>query len=123
MITILGGSGYVGQAYCKRLSREEIPFENLSRTRIDYSCTDKLVRYLQERRPSSSMRRVTPANRMSMRMKKKKKSASSRTLSCRAATTPRSNCVLSTDKLKDVGLEMTEVREALERALRTWRIA
>jgi dTDP-4-dehydrorhamnose reductase len=39
-----------------------------------------------------------------------------------AAATPRSNCVLSTDKLKDVSLEMTEVREALERALRTWRI-
>jgi dTDP-4-dehydrorhamnose reductase len=52
MITVIGGSGYVGQAYCKRLSREGIPFENPSRTRIDYTCTDKLVRYLQERRPS-----------------------------------------------------------------------
>lgn len=38
-----------------------------------------------------------------------------------AAKTPRSNCVLDTTKLQSAGIAMTEVHDALERALRAWR--
>ena len=37
-----------------------------------------------------------------------------------AAKTPRSNCLLDTDKLRSVGIEMTEVHDAVARALRDW---
>ena len=37
-----------------------------------------------------------------------------------AAKTPRSNCVLDTTKLQSTGIRMTEVHEAVERALRGW---
>lgn len=40
-----------------------------------------------------------------------------------AARTPRSNCVMDSSKLASVGIEMTEVRTALERDLRNWRRA
>jgi len=39
----------------------------------------------------------------------------------KAAKTPRSNCVMDSSKLASVGIQMTEVREAIERALREWR--
>jgi dTDP-4-dehydrorhamnose reductase len=39
----------------------------------------------------------------------------------KAAKTPRSNCVLDSSKLAAVGIKMTEVHEAVEQALRTWR--
>ena len=38
----------------------------------------------------------------------------------KAAKTPRSNCVLDTTKIEATGIEMTEVHEALEQALRNW---
>lgn len=38
-----------------------------------------------------------------------------------AAKTPRSNCVLDTAKLQQAGVRMTEVHEAIERALRNWQ--
>ena len=38
-----------------------------------------------------------------------------------AAKTPRSNCVLDTTKLQDTGIVMTEVHEAVERALSEWK--
>jgi dTDP-4-dehydrorhamnose reductase len=37
-----------------------------------------------------------------------------------AAKTPRSNCVLDTEKAAAAGLGMTPIREALERAMREW---
>ncbi len=37
-----------------------------------------------------------------------------------AAKTPRSNCVLDTEKAAAAGLRMTPIREALERAMREW---
>ena len=40
-----------------------------------------------------------------------------------AAKTPRSNCVLDTGKLQSMGIEMTEVHEAVESTLREWRTA
>jgi len=39
------------------------------------------------------------------------------------AKTPRSNCVLSSEKLAGVGIRLTEVREAIERDLKAWRKA
>ena len=37
-----------------------------------------------------------------------------------AANTPRSNCVMNSDKLRRAGIRLTEVREAIERDLRNW---
>ncbi len=39
----------------------------------------------------------------------------------KAARTPRSNCVLDTAKLQKAGVVMTEVHEAVERALQAWQ--
>lgn len=38
----------------------------------------------------------------------------------KAAKTPRSNCVMNSDKLASVGIHMTEVHAAVERDLRRW---
>lgn len=38
-----------------------------------------------------------------------------------AAKTPRSNCVLDSSKLTKAGVQMTEVHEAIEQALRQWK--
>ena len=38
-----------------------------------------------------------------------------------AAKTPRSNCVLNSEKLASVGIKMSEVNEALERDLKRWQ--
>jgi dTDP-4-dehydrorhamnose reductase len=40
-----------------------------------------------------------------------------------AAKTPRSNCVMDSGKLEAAGIHQTEVRAAVERALRTWKKA
>ncbi len=40
-----------------------------------------------------------------------------------AAKTPRSNCVMDSSKLARAGIQMTDVREAIERALRAWQPA
>lgn len=39
----------------------------------------------------------------------------------KAAKTPRSNCVLNTDKMQSYGICMSEVHEALDKALRDWK--
>jgi dTDP-4-dehydrorhamnose reductase len=51
MITLLGASGYVGQAFEQDLKRRQWPFEPLSRKQIDYSRFDVLLKYLRERKP------------------------------------------------------------------------
>ncbi len=38
-----------------------------------------------------------------------------------AAKTPRSNCVLDNSKLRATGIPMSDVEEAIERALKTWK--
>jgi dTDP-4-dehydrorhamnose reductase len=38
-----------------------------------------------------------------------------------AAKTPRSNCVMNSDKLRNAGILLTEVHEAIERDLRNWK--
>ena len=40
-----------------------------------------------------------------------------------AAKTPRSNCVMNSGKLAAAGIKLTEVHEAVEQALRSWRKA
>lgn len=41
----------------------------------------------------------------------------------KAARTPRSNCVMDASKLTAAGIQMTEVHEAVEKALRNWQPA
>jgi dTDP-4-dehydrorhamnose reductase len=51
-IVLLGGSGYVGQAYQQLLAQKGIPFRNLRRADIDYTDTATLAAHLRETRPA-----------------------------------------------------------------------
>jgi dTDP-4-dehydrorhamnose reductase len=51
MIYLLGGSGYVGQAYQALLTKKGIPFRNLKRTEIDYTQPGILREALLRDRP------------------------------------------------------------------------
>jgi dTDP-4-dehydrorhamnose reductase len=51
MIYLLGGSGYVGQAYQALLRRLGLPFRNLSRSEVDYTRAESLVAALRQGRP------------------------------------------------------------------------
>ncbi len=51
MIYLLGGSGYVGQAYQTLLTEKGITFKNLKRAEIDYSNTEQLINALEQDRP------------------------------------------------------------------------
>lgn len=51
MIYLLGGSGYVGQAYQDLLTRKGIPFRNLRRADIDYGNVAQLTTALRADRP------------------------------------------------------------------------
>ena len=51
MIYLLGGSGYVGQAYQALLTSKGIPFRNLRRAEIDYTDVATLKRALETDRP------------------------------------------------------------------------
>ena len=51
MIYLLGGSGYVGQAYQALLARKGIPFRNLRRSDVDYSDVSRLTAALRQDRP------------------------------------------------------------------------
>lgn len=51
MIYLLGGSGYVGQAYQALLTRRGIPFRNLRRADLDYSNGDLLRDALRRDKP------------------------------------------------------------------------
>lgn len=51
MIYLLGGSGYVGQAYQALLTRKGLPFRNLKRAECDYTNTDTLYAALKSDRP------------------------------------------------------------------------
>ena len=52
MIYLLGGSGYVGQAYQQLLTSKGIPFKNLRRGEIDYTDVATLTAALKADRPS-----------------------------------------------------------------------
>jgi dTDP-4-dehydrorhamnose reductase len=51
MIYLLGGSGYVGQAYQDLLRQKGVPFRNLRRADIDYTDTRILTEALRRDRP------------------------------------------------------------------------
>ena len=51
MIYLLGGSGYVGQAYQKLLTSKGIPFKNLKRKDLDYTDVATLVKALRTDKP------------------------------------------------------------------------
>lgn len=51
MIYLLGGSGYVGQAYQKLLSSKGLPFKNVVRAELDYTNTITLTRALEVDKP------------------------------------------------------------------------
>jgi len=52
MIYLLGGSGYVGQAYQALLRRKGVPFRNLRRAEIDYTNPAVLGDLLRRERPA-----------------------------------------------------------------------
>jgi dTDP-4-dehydrorhamnose reductase len=51
MIYLLGGSGYVGQAYQQLLTQKGIPFKNLVRAEIDYTDVKTLTAALKSDKP------------------------------------------------------------------------
>lgn len=51
MIYLLGGSGYVGQAYQQLLARKGVAFKNLKRADLDYTDPAKLTAALKADRP------------------------------------------------------------------------
>jgi dTDP-4-dehydrorhamnose reductase len=51
MIYLLGGSGYVGQAYQALLTQKGVPFKNLRRAELDYSDPAQLAAALKRDRP------------------------------------------------------------------------
>src|SRR4051812_1881697 len=51
MIYLLGGSGYVGQAYQALLSAKNIPFRNLRRAEVDYTNPSVLSAALRRDKP------------------------------------------------------------------------
>ncbi|MDB4385150.1 sugar nucleotide-binding protein [Opitutaceae bacterium] len=51
MIYLLGGSGYVGQAYQALLTSKNIPFRNLRRAELDYTDVATLTAALESDRP------------------------------------------------------------------------
>jgi dTDP-4-dehydrorhamnose reductase len=51
MIFLLGGSGYVGDAYKAYFERNEIPFYSLSRSQVDYCNLETLTASLRAHRP------------------------------------------------------------------------
>lgn len=51
MIFLLGASGYVGSAFQRELIGRRLPYEAISRTRLDYTNFRKLVDALKQNRP------------------------------------------------------------------------
>jgi len=51
MIYLLGGSGYVGQAYQKLLKTRGVPFKTLARENLDYTNINTLIRALEADQP------------------------------------------------------------------------
>jgi UDP-glucose 4,6-dehydratase len=52
MILLLGGTGYIGQAFTHELERRKQPFLALSRRELDYTRFDLLLDFLKTKRPS-----------------------------------------------------------------------
>jgi dTDP-4-dehydrorhamnose reductase len=52
MILLLGGTGYIGEAFVKELQRRKLEFINLSRSQVDYTRFDRLLEFLRARKPA-----------------------------------------------------------------------
>ena len=52
MILLLGGTGYIGQAFAQELTRRKQSFITLSRREVDYTRFDRLIEFLRERKPA-----------------------------------------------------------------------
>ena len=51
MIVLLGGSGYIGQAFVKALAQRRWPFHSLSRSQVDYTRFEALLDFLRGTKP------------------------------------------------------------------------
>jgi dTDP-4-dehydrorhamnose reductase len=51
-ILLLGGTGYIGQAFARELQRRKQPFTLLSRNEVDYSRFDVLLNFLKTNQPA-----------------------------------------------------------------------
>lgn len=51
MILLLGGTGYIGEAFRRELERRESRFKKLSRSEVDYTRFDPLLAFLKTNRP------------------------------------------------------------------------
>jgi dTDP-4-dehydrorhamnose reductase len=51
MIALLGGTGYIGQAFAAELQRRHLPFRAISRRDFDYTQFDLLLEYLRKEGP------------------------------------------------------------------------
>ena len=51
MILLLGGTGYIGQAFKNELERRKRPFISLSRREVDYTRFDSLLEFLKTKQP------------------------------------------------------------------------
>lgn len=51
MILLLGGTGYIGQAFKSELERRRWPFVSLSRRELDYTRFDLLLDFLKSKKP------------------------------------------------------------------------
>ncbi len=52
MILLLGGTGYIGEAFYTELRRRSLPFQNLTRAEVDYTKFRELVPFLGRTKPS-----------------------------------------------------------------------
>ena len=52
MILLLGSTGYIGQAFAEELQKRMQPFTGLSRSQLDYTQFDLLLKFLREKKPS-----------------------------------------------------------------------
>ena len=52
MITLLGSTGYVGEAFVKEMTDRQMGFHEVSRSLIDYTDLEALIRYIQKFNPS-----------------------------------------------------------------------
>ena len=51
MILLLGGTGYIGQAFAKEMQEKGEAFTALSRKDVDYTRFDALLKYLRDKKP------------------------------------------------------------------------
>jgi dTDP-4-dehydrorhamnose reductase len=51
MILLLGGTGYIGEAFARELKRRGSTFRNMSRREVDYTRFDALHNFLKARKP------------------------------------------------------------------------